>query len=155
MIVCVGREKVNWPKGPREAGLGRPRRADPMQCNNVGRGLAPAVVLHCILGDLVGAAPCGRPRAPEGRPYGNTHHVGRGLPDAPTIMRAPSRRAPRRMYPVGRGFVPAAGVPCAPTLSFRGPGGAVGIRSPFDGRTDCHVGPVALLAMTDHGAASP
>ena len=23
MTICVGREKVNWPKGPREAGLGR------------------------------------------------------------------------------------------------------------------------------------
>ena len=30
--------------------------------NPVGRGLAPAVVLHCILGDFVGAAPRGRPQ---------------------------------------------------------------------------------------------
>ena len=63
MIVCVGREKVNWPKGPREAGLGRDLGA-PIPCNvERRRGLAPAVVLHCILGDLVGAALCGRPRA--------------------------------------------------------------------------------------------
>ena len=73
MTICVGREKVNWPKGPREAGLGR----DP------------------------------------------------GAPPAGVIM--------------------------SPNPSFRGPEGAVGIRSSFDGETDCHVGPEALLAMTNHG----
>ena len=39
-----------------------------------------------------------------------------------------------------------------PNPSFRGPGGAVGIRPFFNGKTDCHVGPAALLAMTDYGA---
>ena len=29
----------------------------------------------------------------------------------------------------------------------------MGIRPSIDGETDCHVGPMALLAMTDHGAA--
>ena len=29
MTICVGREKVNWPKGPREAGLGRDPGAPP------------------------------------------------------------------------------------------------------------------------------
>ena len=29
MTICVGREKVNWPKGPREAGLGRDFGAPP------------------------------------------------------------------------------------------------------------------------------
>ena len=53
--------------------------------------------------------------------------VGRGIPDAPSLLHThPVIPRPRR----GRG-------------------------NPFsfDGATDCHVGPVALLAMTDHSAA--
>ena len=47
-------------------------------------------------------------------------------------------------------WVPAVcrGAHCAPAPSFRGPGGAVGIRFSLDGETDCRVGPAALLAMT-------
>ena len=48
--------------------------------------------------NFVGAAPCGRPRAHNVRPYGNTHRVGRGILDAPLAMRLPSRQAPRKTH---------------------------------------------------------
>ena len=46
-------------------------------------------------------------------------------------------------FPLGRGSHDLNLVP-----SFRGPGGAVGIRFSLDGETDHRVGPAALLAMT-------
>ena len=84
--------------------LRTPGRRAPRKTHPVGRGLAPAVVLHCILGDLVGAALCGRPQARSMRP--------------PRHSEAPE-----------------------------GPWESVFL----DGGTDCHVGPVALLAMTYYG----
>ena len=68
--------------------------------NPVGRGLAPAVVLHCILGDFVGAAPRGRPQvhsvcpprhseAPEG-PWESVF-PGRGMRIATSGLRPSSQ----------------------------------------------------------------
>ena len=84
-------------------------------------------------------------------------------------LRTPGRRAPRKTYPVGRGLAPAVvlryilrdlvgaapgGRPWAHTVrpSRHSEAPERPWESVFlDGGTDCHVGPAALLAMTDYG----
>ena len=80
--------------------LRTPGRRAPRKTHPVGRGLAPAVVLHCILGDFVGAAPRGRPQvhsvcpprhseAPEG-PWESVF-PGRGMRIAASGLRPSSQ----------------------------------------------------------------
>ena len=84
-------------------------------------------------------------------PTNGADHVGRGT-TPPVRGPIPSVRGkcPEGTKGIGtlssrkarlRGTAPAA-------ASFRGPVGAVGIRSPLRGNPDCRVGPAALLAMT-------
>ena len=65
MTICVGREKVNWPEGPREAGLGRDLGAR----KSVGASGRPRPTWSA---PFVGAdVPIGPRAATRGRPYGD------------------------------------------------------------------------------------
>src|SRR5699024_306095 len=99
-----------------------------------------------LWGATTGRAVCGRtlcahsviprPRRGRGNPFsfdGATDcHVG---PVALLAMTDHSVAGVGWCDPVGLGILgaPSAGVPCVPTPSFRGPGGAVGIRSLLTG----------------------